>query len=50
MEWGIMITAVAMVGMLGIAMHEATTGGTPPSKPRAKRPFVSEKEKVKKAA
>jgi hypothetical protein len=49
MAWGIMMTAVTLLGMFGVAIFEATSGDERPStKPSLKRD-VAEKE-LKKVA
>ena len=48
MAWGIMITAVMLFGMLGLAMFEATTVHKVDSKPEIDHD--ADKKEVKKAA
>jgi hypothetical protein len=48
MEWGILITMVMLVGMMGLAMFEATNVNEPPAKPDAKED--ADKQELKKAA
>jgi len=48
MEWGILITMVMLVGMMGLAMFEATHVDESPAKPDSKED--ADKREVKKAA
>ena len=48
MEWGILITMVMLVGMMGVAIFEATNVDESPAKLDAKED--ADKREVKKAA
>jgi hypothetical protein len=48
MEWGILITMVMLVGMMGLAMFEATKVDEAPAKPDAKED--ADVREMKKAA
>jgi hypothetical protein len=50
MAWGIMMTAVMLLGMLGIAMFQATTDEKPSRGSMAKSPAGSAKNEWKNAA
>ena len=51
MAWGIMMTVLALFGMMGMAIFEATSGDAPATKPNAKhKPAVAHDGEMNKAA
>jgi hypothetical protein len=46
MEWGILVAAVTMVGMLGVAISEATSATAPRTEPRESEATDSELKKA----
>jgi len=50
MAWGILMTALSLFGMMGLAIFEATWVDEPPSKSDVNREKSKTDEEIKKAA